>query len=72
MTNYYNKNTEVTLTEEEFKALIEREAKEEYNKYLEELDEDEQPEPFEPFLMRYFESEQDFIPVDEDGNREEW
>lgn len=72
MTNYYNKNTEVTLTEEEFKAQIEREAKEGYNKYLEELDEDEQPEPLEPFLMRYFESEEDFIPVDEDGNGEEW
>lgn len=66
--NYFNKNTNVTLTEAEYTALVKREAREAYAAYLEELEENETAMTFEKMLNSCFESETDFVAVDEDGN----
>ncbi|HHQ0009948.1 TPA: hypothetical protein ACSK2R_002522 [Listeria monocytogenes] len=74
-TYWYNEGTDTLLTEKEYKAKIESEAKE----WLEDLQEDEEEleegdkTSFEEFLKTCYENESDFVLSDNEGNKlEEW
>lgn len=62
---YYNKNTNTILSEQEYLELIEKEAKELYPEYLEEVPDDEDPMDFDKYKMRLIEMESDFEVIDE-------
>ncbi|HAB8585908.1 TPA_asm: hypothetical protein GYS29_14445 [Listeria monocytogenes] len=74
-TYWYNEGTDTLLTEKEYKAKIESEAKE----WLEDLQEEEkdfessEKTSFEEFLKTCYENESDFVLSDNEGNKlEEW
>ncbi|MDY6232704.1 hypothetical protein [Peptostreptococcus porci] len=62
---YYNKNTNTILSEQEYLELIEKEAKELYPEYLEEVPDDEDPMDFDKYKMRLIEMESDFEVIEE-------
>ncbi|MDD7182548.1 hypothetical protein [Peptostreptococcus porci] len=62
---YYNKNTKTNLTEQEYLALIDREAKDLYPRYLEEVLDDEEPMTFEQYKYHLLEEESDFEVIEE-------
>lgn len=62
---YYNKNTNTILSEQEYLELIEKEAKELYPEYLEEVPDDEDPMDFDKYKMSLIEMESDFEVIDE-------
>lgn len=62
---YYNKNTNTILSEQEYLELIEKEAKELYPEYLEEVPDDEDPMDFDKYKMKLIEMESDFEVIDE-------
>ncbi|EKZ4625945.1 hypothetical protein QQ060_001512 [Listeria monocytogenes] len=74
-TYWYNEATDRLLTWKEYKALMEREAKdlyEEVQKEEEELDDSEKTS-FDEFLKICYENESDFVLSDSEGNKlEEW
>ncbi len=63
---YTNKSTNTTLTENEYKELMVREAT---NLYAEMTDEEKEELSFDDFLDRTYENETDFYLSDENGNR---
>lgn len=65
MMKYYNKNTNVTLSEQEYLEMIDREAKDLYPRYLEEVPDDEEPMTFEQYKYHLLEEESDFEVIDE-------
>ncbi|EDN9716428.1 hypothetical protein GJB75_14115 [Listeria monocytogenes] len=74
-TYWYNESTGALLNWKEYKALMEREAKELY----EEVQEDEEDlennnkTSFDEFLKACYENESDFVLSDSEGNKvEEW
>lgn len=74
-TYWYNEGTDTLLTEKEYKAKIESEAKEQ----LEDLQEDEEEleegdkTSLETLIQLSYENESDFVPSDSEGNKlEEW
>ena len=56
---YYNKNTNVTLSEQEYLEMVDRESKDLYPRYLEEVPDDE-PMTFEQYKYHLLEEESDF------------
>lgn len=62
---FYNKITDKTLTQKEYDALIEREAKDFYQEYLDTLDEDEDAMSFAQYCERLRETESDFVAVED-------
>lgn len=63
MRKFYNELTNTILTEVEYKELIEREARE----YFEDETQNVDGEDFETILARFYESDTDFVEVDENG-----
>ncbi|MDY4128706.1 hypothetical protein [Peptostreptococcus porci] len=57
---YYNKNTNVTLSEQEYLEMVDRESKDLYPRYLEEVPDDEEPMTFEQYKYHLLEEESDF------------
>lgn len=60
MMKYYNKNTNVTLSEQEYLEMVDRESKDLYPRYLEEVPDDEEPMTFEQYKYHLLEEESDF------------
>lgn len=65
MMKYYNKNTNVTLSEQEYLEMVDRESKDLYPRYLEEVPDDEEPMTFEQYKYHLLEEESDFEVIDE-------
>lgn len=62
---YYNKNTNTILTEREYLEMVDREAKDLYPRYLEEVLDDEEPMTFEQYKYHLLEEESDFEVIEE-------
>ncbi|EAC8654921.1 hypothetical protein BAS75_13785 [Listeria monocytogenes] len=74
-TYWYNEGTDSLLTWKEYKALIEREAKEWYEDLQEEEEEldDSDKTSLETLVQLSFENESDFVLSDSEGNPiKEW
>lgn len=62
---YYNKNTNATLSEQEYLEMVDREAKDLYPRYLEEVPDDEEPMTLEQYKYHLLEQESDFEVIEE-------
>ncbi|WP_235004851.1 hypothetical protein [Listeria monocytogenes] len=74
-TYWYNESTGALLTWKEYKALMEREAKELYEEVQEEEEDLESSDKtsFDEFLKACYENESDFVLSNSEGNKvEEW
>ena len=64
---YKNKITGAELSEKEYEDLIKREAREAYESYFNEINDVLSVKTYEVFLLSMYESDTDFVLVDEEG-----